>query len=536
VLTAVDAPPPEELPNGPESDEYTAREGPVQAAALLPGTGRPPDLGGLAAAILAGRPEDALSLWRDTAARLGAGIAPDQEAQIESQLETLSSIDETILASLEADIGKPLQLQLAHETISCEIADVLTDGVQVKQRVKHGRGTGTLGRRVRIAELSVAEKVRRLGNGDGAQQSLQRAMLAITVGRLDTAAKLFGKAEGPLAQALVAEIENEQAMAKAAAAQRACDELMRQICATGTPRNRDEALAGIRERCQGHPKKVQEARKLLTEFEQRWGTISAAQDVVLTVREALNSCFPWPQEPWTVPTIAADLVPVPAGRFQMGSDAGRPNSRPVHTVRISRNFWLGRTEVTQRQYEALIHRNPAAFRGENRPVEQVNWGDAMAFCRLLSERENAAGRVPDGYEYRLPTEAEWEYAAQGVLEPTATIYAGSDRVEEVAWFAQTSGETTHDVALLKPNRLGLYDMSGNVWEWCLDWCQNDYYARSPDTDPVCTKPSVARSMRGGAWNSVVWGTETSGRDGQGPMLARNTVGFRICLGPHMDLP
>jgi formylglycine-generating enzyme required for sulfatase activity len=137
------------------------------------------------------------------------------------------------------------------------------------------------------------------------------------------------------------------------------------------------------------------------------------------------ACSPWPGERWTVPGLGLELVPVPAGSFQMGSDRGKVDSRPVHTVRITRDFWLGRTEVTQRQYEALAGANPSEFRGPDLPVEGVNWEDAAGYCRRLTKREQAAGRLPDGLEYRLPTEAEWEYAARGGPLSQGHAYAGS---------------------------------------------------------------------------------------------------------------
>jgi len=359
-------------------------------------------------------------------------------------------------------------------------------------------------------------------------------MLALAVGRPDAAAKLFRRVPGPLAQALVVEIDEQCVRARDSAAERACTDLLRKISNSPTAREREEIIAGIRGRCDGDPKRISEARALLATFEKGWGDTKPAAELCRLARHALATCLPWPGEPWTVPGISLEMVPIRAGSFRMGSNSGRPAARPTHTVRISHDFWIGRTEVTQEQYEAITRRNPSRSTGKNLPVEQINWEDAMAFCRLVSERESHAGRLPRGYEYRLPSEAEWEYAAGGGKEERTTVYPGSDRVEEVAWFAETSGGKTHHVAQLKPNELGLYDMSGNVWEWCLDWCHSDYYSRSPETDPVCTERGATRSIRGAAWNSVIWAVPLTARDGQVPTVARDTTGLRLCLAPRMD--
>jgi formylglycine-generating enzyme required for sulfatase activity len=225
------------------------------------------------------------------------------------------------------------------------------------------------------------------------------------------------------------------------------------------------------------------------------------------------------------------LVNVDPGSFQMGSEKGESDEMPVHAVRLSRGFWLGKYEVTQAEYEAVVGSNPSNFKGARNPVESVSWNDAAAFCAKLTQRERAAGRLPAGYQYRLPTEAEWEYAARGGAASKGYTYAGSNNVDEVAWYGEKSGGSTHPVGQKRPNELGLYDMSGNAWEWCLDWYDEEYYGRSPNTDPANTQATANRARRGGSWGSGVGGVRSTGRGWGRPGNAGSFLGFRACLAP-----
>ncbi len=237
---------------------------------------------------------------------------------------------------------------------------------------------------------------------------------------------------------------------------------------------------------------------------------------------------------WTVPELGLELVYVAPGSFQMGSEGGLSDENPVHAVSISRGFWLGKYEVTQAEYEAVVGTNPSNFKGARNPVEQVSWNEATAFCTKLTTRERASGRLPSGYEYRLPTEAEWEYAARGGAASKGYTYAGSDNVDEVAWYGSKSGNATHPVGKLKPNELGLYDMSGNVWEWCLDWYDSGYYGRSPNVDPANTQAATYRVFRGGSWFFVARYVRSAYRAGFGPGCAIISLGFRACLAPQSE--
>jgi formylglycine-generating enzyme required for sulfatase activity len=221
-----------------------------------------------------------------------------------------------------------------------------------------------------------------------------------------------------------------------------------------------------------------------------------------------------------VPT--PEMVPVEPGSFEMGSAAGRADEQPVHTVRIGRPFYIARYEVTFDEYDRFCedtNRAKADDGGRGRgplPVINVTWYDAAAYCDWLSEKEgltpcySGSGRnIQCDFSangYRLPTEAEWEYAARGGHLSHEYVYAGSDDPDEVAWYEATSGNLIHPVGQKRPNELGLYDMCGNLFEWCWDWYADDYYASSPSDDPqgpppqpVTTPRGPERVRRSGSW-------------------------------------
>ena len=187
-------------------------------------------------------------------------------------------------------------------------------------------------------------------------------------------------------------------------------------------------------------------------------------------------------------SIGMHFVPIPAGTFTMG------DGEHAHKVTLTQSFHLGQHEVTQEQYEKVMGATPSNFKGPQNPVEKVSWDDAVEFCRKLSElpEEKAAG-----YVYRLPTEAEWEYACRA---GTTTEYSFGDSASELgayAWYDENSGKTTHPVGGKQANPWGLYDMHGNVWEWCQDW-YGDYPSGSV-TDPTGAVSGSSRVLRGGSW-------------------------------------
>ena len=212
-----------------------------------------------------------------------------------------------------------------------------------------------------------------------------------------------------------------------------------------------------------------------------------------------------------------------AGDFQMGSptSSGRTNERPRHPVTISRSFYMGVHEVTQRQWTAIMHYNPSFFKFLDNPVERVEWKEIKVFVQLLQLREDDMG-------YRLPTEAEWEYACRADSQ-TAWSFAGKpEKLGRFAWYFANGDRQTHPVGSKSPNSWGLYDMHGNVWEWCEDNYSPGYYSVSPKTDPAGPLgKAYFRVLRGGSWFSEPEQTRCANRYRHGPGHYANDVGFRL---------
>ena len=231
---------------------------------------------------------------------------------------------------------------------------------------------------------------------------------------------------------------------------------------------------------------------------------------------------------FTIPDLALQLIWVQPGEFTMGSPSHDPQRNkaegPQTEVKISRGFWLGRTEVTQAQYQKITGENPSHFQeaGENHPVEHVSWTDAMDFCKKLNDRERTAGRLPSGYQYTLPTEAQWEYAYRA---GTTTEYP--DDPAAMAWHDGNSNGATHPVATRRPNPWGFYDMAGNILEWTYDWY--DPYPGGSVTDPKGPKRGYYRTARGGSWRKELRVTRSAARSGGSEARVDYTIGFRLAL-------
>jgi len=222
----------------------------------------------------------------------------------------------------------------------------------------------------------------------------------------------------------------------------------------------------------------------------------------------------------TVNGVRFDMVAVKGGTFRMGSESGESNEKPVRSVTLS-DFTIGKTEVTQALWQAVMGDNPSYWKGVNLPVEQVSWDDIQIFLQKLNQLT--------GKTYRLPTEAEWEYAAKGGTSSRSTTYAGSNSIDNVAWYDKNSGNKTHIVAGKQPNELGLYDMSGNVWEWCSDWYGS--YSSTAQTNPKGASTGSYRMIRGGSWNRSTQDCRSAFRNSIGPYYYYNFIGFRVVFVP-----
>jgi formylglycine-generating enzyme required for sulfatase activity len=234
-------------------------------------------------------------------------------------------------------------------------------------------------------------------------------------------------------------------------------------------------------------------------------------------------------------SIGMKLVLIPKGTLMMGSpieEEGRENDEYQHEVTISKDYYLGVYEVTQSQYERVIGKNPSFFQGDKvggqngaLPVERVSWEDSVEFCKRLSEfpEEKKSGRV-----YRLPTEAEWEHACRAGSKTAFSFDDEPGLLPEYGWFSRNTSDRTHTVGLLEPNAWGLYDMHGNLWEWCSDWYGE--YPKEAISDPSGPIQGSARVIRGGGWYSVAANCRSARRLGRNPEDRSNRdYGFRIAL-------
>ena len=225
---------------------------------------------------------------------------------------------------------------------------------------------------------------------------------------------------------------------------------------------------------------------------------------------------------YTEPISDMEFILVRGGCYQMGSNLTSFEG-PVHEVCLD-DFYLSKYEVTQRQWKILMGRDFSYFKGDGRPVERITWDDTQRFIRQLNSRSSSG--------YRLPTEAEWEYAARSGGKDE--LYAGTSDEKSLprfAWHVVNSNRQTHMAGMKKPNGLGLYDMSGNVWEWCSDWYDGSYYANSLRDNPQGPNHGVYRVIRGGEWELPADFSRTTYREAAKPNSRRNDIGFRLALTP-----
>ena len=240
--------------------------------------------------------------------------------------------------------------------------------------------------------------------------------------------------------------------------------------------------------------------------------------------------------------VSMNMIWIEPSAFVMGSptnELGRWNDETQHYVSLSEGYWIGQYEVTQAQYQAVMGTNPSHFKGADLPVEQVSWFDAKEFCKKLTEREKAAGRLPAGYEYTLPTEAQWEFACRGWTltalnnEKNLSDEEECPEVDEAGWY-EFNSNMTQPVGKKQANNFGLFDMHGNVCEWCLDWF-DDYPTGATAADPTGPDTGTERVHRGGCWYYEANECRSAFRNCMDPNDEDRTIGFRVVLSPvHQD--
>jgi len=258
---------------------------------------------------------------------------------------------------------------------------------------------------------------------------------------------------------------------------------------------------------------------------------------------------------YIVQPVIPEMIFVKGGSFQMGSNKNK-HERPIHSVTVS-DFYIGKYEVTQKEWKNFMYNNPSHFIwGKvigngflgissifnkvdllDNPVDNVRWYDVVKFCNKKSKAEGlelcytGSGRNMicnfNANGYRLPTEAEWEYAARGGNKSKDYKYSGSNTIGDVAWYDNNSNRKTHAVGEKQPNELGIYDMNGNVWEWCNDWYDKKYYNKSPNHNPKGADSGSFRIFRGGSWSSYTHNCEVTLRDWHLPNKSFINCGFRI---------
>lgn len=223
---------------------------------------------------------------------------------------------------------------------------------------------------------------------------------------------------------------------------------------------------------------------------------------------------------YTVGGVTFKMIRVEAGTFRMGSTSGYDDEQPVHSVTISKDYYIGETEVTQELWTAVMGTNPSNFTSDSQlPVERVSWNDCQTFITKLNSLTGAT--------FRLPTEAEWEFAARGGNKSQGYTYSGSNTIGNVAWYTDNSSSKTHVVKTKSPNELGIYDMSGNVFEWCQDWYGS--YSSAAVTDPQGASSGSNRVFRGGSWNINAANCRCTYRNDNKPTNTYDSLGLRLAM-------
>jgi formylglycine-generating enzyme required for sulfatase activity len=229
--------------------------------------------------------------------------------------------------------------------------------------------------------------------------------------------------------------------------------------------------------------------------------------------------------PELIQAAVNNMIFLKGGRFMMGSDyeGGFLDEKPCHPVELN-DFYICKFPVTQDLWQEVMGNNPSFFKAGLLPVECVSWYEAAEFIKSLNRLT--------GNAYRLPTEAEWEYAARGGNNDCCNKFSGSDCVHESGWFADNSDNTTHPVGAKKGNSYGIFDMNGNVYEWCCDWYQSDYYTCSPVKNPVGPLQGDCRVIRGGSWKSTPDFCRVTFRSRLHPNDSNSQTGFRLAHNAH----
>ena len=261
-----------------------------------------------------------------------------------------------------------------------------------------------------------------------------------------------------------------------------------------------------------------------------WVVSSRQPTPVPVTPQPLSSVAPSPNQKNQVePLTGMELVWIEGGCFQMGTTDGNVAEKPMHRVCVD-EFWMGKYEVTQAQWQKVMGNNPSNFKGANNPVEKVSWDDAQEFLRQVNQQAGQNPPLPlPGGEFRMPTEAEWEYACRAGTQTAYSFGDDAARLGDYAWYSDNSGVQTHPVGQKKPNGWGLYDMHGNVWEWASDWYAENYYANSPEKNPQGPDSGKYRLLRGGSWYNQPSYVRCADRSYNSPANRYFNIGLRLVV-------
>lgn len=446
----------------------------------------------------------------------------DQMPDVEKILAKLSNIDEVVEKSFVNQTGKTIKIETSKGVQTVKIAAVKDGILYVREKL----GSGFIKRKIPLKRLSSSEKRRRMDSMSEVALAIYDGARAAHARKHTIAAKLFSKVE-PLSEPLAHALATAN---KVKAEETAIREMRRLFRKWAPPENPYPTAKQVPNRLDTRvfdKREFEQLKESVTSYRQTFGELTYAKenDEALTAlieggKALLLRKF---KIPYVVKDIDMELVPIKPGSFTMGA------KKDDHKATLTKPFFMGKFEVTQKQYEKIMGNNPSIFKrsGENAPVDNLLWRDAVSFCEALTQRES--NRLPDGYVFRLPTETEWEYCCRAGTDTMFFFGDDAKKLDDYGWYDANSGKKTHPVGQKKPNDWGLYDTLGNVSEWCHDWFRNP--TNEAVVDPTGPADGVSKVCRGGQWSYPAEWCRCSFRVGCKLTFISCDTGFRVILGP-----
>jgi len=438
---------------------------------------------------------------------------------LKKMLKELGGVEKTIYESFKKEIGKNISIDTTKGQLKVKIKRLKGKSIYIEEK----SGKALMQKKLSLKILSEKEKLKRLSDLSDEAKAIYVGVNAMKQRKYSTAEKQFKNA-GILSTALLDQLAARR-LGKAEALARA--DLLKILLSVGirNVNTKPEAIKAKLSKRKFSEKQYEELKKKVDDYRKKYDKSKFAKShnpalatVLSSVEEVRMRDF---NRPWLVKSLKLELVPIKPGTFMMGEKGKK------HKVRLTKPFWMGKYEVTQEQYEKIMGNNPSNFKnsGKTAPVEVVSWNDAMEFCKKLTEKERK--RLPKGYTFRLPTEAEWEYCCRAGTETTYSFGDSKGKLGDYGWIKDNSDGKTHPVGKKKPNPWGLYDMHGNVWEWCLDWYA--VYHTETVSDPKGPGNGSYRVRRGGSWHYDAYYCRSAHRGNRTPTNASISVGFRVVL-------